>query len=414
MIFFQTIFEFIAAHWGWAAGAVCTLYGGINLFLLTSPYFRSWVRWVLNELLTAPEGIGSPYSRLMGRALDRIDRWLMPKSVEKYGRQWDQIRAKDKLEAARVVTHPFGWPLFDRALLLAFIYPIGLMVLLWVATGWRIPLGDFEVLPDQPSWWWERLALGLAIVLYIGSFKLRSPARLVMQLVALGSAFAVSVAVSVAGTGAVTVAVSVAVAGALGLVWALSGLAANGRGGIGFGLFTLVLFGLLFAAAALGDLGNEGVRTFLIFLGLIPLTNACFDYLSLGLTRLLLRRGQADAGRAILFGVLDLAAAFLFFTALGMTLILLFHVVNTLQGAPVVDLDALFANLRNPEQPGQNAWIYGMIFSTLLPTFLHFSLASFSLIAWIPRQFPEWCWASSTRSLTRTKRPTPSAPFSSA
>jgi hypothetical protein len=40
----------------------------------------------------------------------------------------------------------------------------------------------------------------------------------------------------------------------------------------------------------------------------------------------------------------------------------------------------------------QYFWLYGMIFSTFVPTFVHFSIASWSLISVVPRSWREWLW----------------------
>lgn len=134
--------------------------------------------------------------------------------------------------------------------------------------------------------------------------------------------------------------------------------------------------------------------------------NGCWDYVSLGVTRWLLRAGTRSPARAIFFGVLDFGAALVFFTALGCTLIGAIHLANGLAGQPLVDLGALFDSLRHPAQPGQNVWIYGMIFSTLLPTYAHFAVASFSALAWLPA-LPHWARGWLDSLMTEEEKPDP-------
>ncbi|MFW5641318.1 MAG: hypothetical protein ACOCY0_01000 [Roseicyclus sp.] len=71
----------------------------------------------------------------------------------------------------------------------------------------------------------------------------------------------------------------------------------------------------------------------------------------------------------LLWGLLDLALACLLFLALGTTLIVVIHGLNTFAGAPLVDLPALLAAIH--ETPGDYLWLYEMLFSTILPTALH-------------------------------------------
>ncbi len=57
--------------------------------------------------------------------------------------------------------------------------------------------------------------------------------------------------------------------------------------------------------------------------------------------------------------------------------------LNGLGAAPLLDLGALFTDIRG--DPGAYWWLYVTLFSTLLPTLLHFVLASFSaLLAIMP------------------------------
>ena len=124
--------------------------------------------------------------------------------------------------------------------------------------------------------------------------------------------------------------------------------------------------------------------TLIVFLALLPLLNAVFDFFSIGLTRFLLRRGAVSAGSGALGWALgDLASALVFFALLGLALVTMIQWLNGLGAAPLLDLGALFADIR--ADPGAYWWLYVTLFSTLLPTLLHFVLASFSaLLAIMP------------------------------
>ena len=116
----------------------------------------------------------------------------------------------------------------------------------------------------------------------------------------------------------------------------------------------------------------------------MPLLNAVFDFISIGLTRWLLRRGAVSVGFGALGWALgDLASALGFFALLGLVLVTMVHWLNEMAAVPLLDLAALFADLR--ADPGPYLWLYVTIFSTLLPTLLHLVLASFSaLLAVMP------------------------------
>ena len=119
----------------------------------------------------------------------------------------------------------------------------------------------------------------------------------------------------------------------------------------------------------------------IVSLGLLQLFNALFDFLSTGLTRYLLRLG-IDEKRAAWRAILDGLGGIAIFFALGCTLITFFTFVTPADGAPLVDLAQLFANLRTA--PGDYIWLMMTLFSTLLPTLVHLSLVLLTLALHYP------------------------------
>ena len=126
-----------------------------------------------------------------------------------------------------------------------------------------------------------------------------------------------------------------------------------------------------------------------MFLALLPLVNAVFDWLSLGLTRTLLRLAQVQltAGhplRASLFGLVDLVVALGFLVALALTATALLQTTNLLLPASATgagfDLHTTFAAFCRPGIAWEYGWVYVTLFSTLIPTVLHLSLAVFALL----------------------------------
>ena len=124
-----------------------------------------------------------------------------------------------------------------------------------------------------------------------------------------------------------------------------------------------------------GDILGEA-RAIFLFLGVFPLINALFDVVSYAITLTLLRLGK-NARLPILLGFVDLFAAMVLFLALGACLTVVIAAMNQLAGVPLVDLGTMFAGVR--ENPGENLWLFFMLFSTILPTALHFAISLLGL-----------------------------------
>ena len=132
------------------------------------------------------------------------------------------------------------------------------------------------------------------------------------------------------------------------------------------------------------DSDQRNWRAFvLVTLGLLPLFNKLFDFASTGLTCYLLRMGL-DQKRATWWAVLDGLSGIAIFFALGCALIAFITCVIPADGVPLLDLAQLFANLRSA--PDDYIWLMIKLFSTLLPTLLHLSLAALTLAL----QYPTW------------------------
>jgi hypothetical protein len=127
---------------------------------------------------------------------------------------------------------------------------------------------------------------------------------------------------------------------------------------------------------------QESARLLFLFLGVLPLLNALFDTVSYAVTLTFLRRGLR-ARLPLLWGVADLAVACVLFLALGATLVAAVHGLNGLAGVPLLDLGALFAGVYTA--PWDYVWLYLMLFSTILPTALHFLVSLLGLQGVWPR-----------------------------
>ncbi|OED42094.1 hypothetical protein AB833_08005 [Chromatiales bacterium (ex Bugula neritina AB1)] len=122
--------------------------------------------------------------------------------------------------------------------------------------------------------------------------------------------------------------------------------------------------------------------TLLLFLGILPVFNAPLDWLSFGITRGLLRSivgGGHGAGWSLFWALADVVLALLLLVLVAATtwggVYLMNQVALWAGGAVVVDLDNLLRQLRAGNWR-ENLWIWLMLGSTLIPTAIHFLIAS--------------------------------------
>src|SRR6266849_3534247 len=199
---------------------------------------------------------------------------------------------------------------FDRCLSLALIYPIAAIFVIWVVSGHvgpaEIPLG----LQAYTAAWRRELAAGLSgfsiplfhrslmFVMWQVAIAVSLVAGVVAGVVAI--AFAVAFSRAIAGAGAVAIAfagaVTFVVAGAVTISNDLA--VQNHRQGIFLLLFLFAAIIVCLGAATLLSHFETWVLIgpLLLFLGLLTLLNAPFDWVSLGMTRALLRRGLELGG----------------------------------------------------------------------------------------------------------------------
>ena len=285
----------------------------------------------------------------------------------------------------------WSFGLLNATMALALAYPILAITIQWL-WGSAIDFGGQEVMAASPPpariftalwlgssvlvylfagasksrWHWPLFILATGILLlgpiYADSFAV--PRNVVVAAVLAGAgAVAGSLAVAVAGAGAVAVAEKHS---SRPMAWHL--------------LYCGVLVALLILAIKMPDDFGAGQRNqavfFVLTLALLPLVNAVFDFASVGLTRYLLRLGL-EQKRAAWRAVLDGLGGIAIFFALGCTLIAFVTFVVPADGVPLVDLTQLFADMRRA--PGDYIWLMVTLFSTLIPTLLHLSVAVLTL-----------------------------------
>lgn len=355
----------------WLIGAPLVTFVG----LMSIPAFRKTTtsptdraRWMK---LLRDDRPAERYRSVMRGWLDWLETWL---SVDE-AQQGPAQRA-------------WSFGLLNFTMALALAYPILAITVQWLA-GHAIDFGGQEVIAASPlqARIFVLVWLGSSLILYL--FAARSKPRwqwplliLVSGIHILGSIYADSFAVpnNVAGAFAVAFAVAGAVAVAFTekrsrrpLVWRLlyCGVLMAGAGVV---IKTSDVFG--------GGQRNQAVFLMLTLV-LLPLFNALFDFVSVGLTRHLLRMGL-DQKRAAWRAVLDGLGGIAIFFALGCALIIFITFVIPADGVPLLDLAQLFANLRSA--PGDYIWLMITLFSTLLPTLVHLSIAALTMAL----QYPAW------------------------
>ena len=353
------------------------------------PYWRDLLRH---------DGAAERYRSVMRRGLDWLD---------------SRLSAHEAPQGPAQKAWSFG--LLNATMALALAYPILAITIQWLC-GSAIDFGGQEVMAASPpqARIFTAVWLGSSVLVYLFAGASKSRWRWTLVILATGilllglifaDGFAVpgniavagTVAVASVGAGTVAVAFTGPVAGAVAGVGAVAFVApvlvaATSAGTVAGAeerssrpmarrlLFCGVLVALLIVAIKMPDDFGAGQRNqavfFMLTMGVLPLVNAVFDFASVGLTRYLLRLGL-EQKRAAWPAVLDGLDGIAIFFALGCTLIAFVTFVVPADGVPLVDLTQLFADMRRA--PGDYIWLMVTLFSTLIPTLLHLSVAVLTL-----------------------------------
>ena len=347
-------------------------------------------------------------------------------------------------------------PAFDRCLLLALIYPIAAIILIWAISNHIGPAEAALGLKDREAW---RRAVAVAALAFAafaafqaaGAEGMRrvvlTALALAISLIgaaagALAGAVVVGGAAAVTGVGASAIAIANAIAfadtdavavlfaGAIVVVFAVAlalAVAVPVTGVIStivFGLFTGIVVIAVVAGGAVADArsrknGWQGVfllifeigmlvlcigapaalaplptwdpsGPLLLFLGLLTLINAPFDWLSIGLTRALLRRGlERKEWWPYLYAVVDAILASVIIALLAVTMAAGVQAFDDLAvysgGARILPpmaqfLDAIKAAPGKPEY----WWVYATLFSTMLPSVINLFIGGVALARGVP------------------------------
>jgi hypothetical protein len=358
-------------------------------------------------------------------------------------------------------------PAFDRCLLLALIYPIATIFLIWAVSGHVGPAEKalfLSYLPGlqrgfvvaaagfqgfvlrrlmqttHPAW----LTLVAAVAFLVGAALVDFlwVAGYTDLALSLRAAFGVAAAFAFAGAGLVIGSGAPAVGliifgfavGSFGMtIRPLFPLGTGARDilafvvpfalcmGVVFGIGVLLIrvitikqrwlgvFLLLFLPAMIvACLGAADVLSpmtlwerfgpFLLFIGLLTLLNAPFDWASLGLTRALLRRGLELGGWwPYLLALVDACLAGVIIALLALTMVLGVQAFDELAvhggGEPVLPLDTLFDGIaKNPAAP-EYWWAYALLLSSMIPSLINLAIGGKAFtrgIPWLARLLLQW------------------------
>jgi hypothetical protein len=127
----------------------------------------------------------------------------------------------------------------------------------------------------------------------------------------------------------------------------------------------------------------------LLFLGLLTLLNAPFDWASLGLTRALLRRGLELGGWwSYCLALADAGLAALIIAALALTIVVGVQAFDALANhggrKPVLPLDALFNGIAAQPAASEYWWLHALLLSTMIPSLVNLVIGGTSQARGLP------------------------------
>lgn len=138
-------------------------------------------------------------------------------------------------------------------------------------------------------------------------------------------------------------------------------------------------------------LNSRGYLKVFLFFGVLSLINAPFDWLSLGLTRGLLRKGLRMGGLApVWLGALDVLLSTLIIAALAVAAVIAIQVFNRMAGDEILDVFGLLNGISLEWWRAEYWWVYVMILSTQLPSLVNLAIGATALFRGIPG-LQKWC-----------------------
>lgn len=366
------------------------------------------------------------YLSMLGHGLYRV--------AQRYTKdQWELIASMDNTgwTGRMFGINPFTVGSYHFCLRLALAYPLLGIVLVWGGGGTPI-IGGQQLLFESASAGQRLLVLmSFCLFLFMGwknHFEIRwIKALLVFTIIgAIFIATEVSIGVTAAliallisflthGLGAVATGFLVAarvggniatVIAALLLVAVLIGknyideLDDSKQATIRGWLFVNLLYICAVAALIIWSLPRAETKEMIllpVFLTLLPLLNGVIDWLSLGFTRGLLhaiRRRRHFGLLAVGWAILDIVIALVFLFLITSITTLVMGGLNGLSHywieRPLLDLQQIFDGLSSDPLHINYWWIHFMMFTTLIPTLVHFFSAAYALVLSVRPDYRRW------------------------
>ena len=330
-------------------------------------------------------------------------------------------------------------PAFDRCLLIALIYPIMTIIIIWAISGHVGPAEQALHLPPNVSDWGRAAAVagcGFSGFAFWRFMWTQQRSRLILWC-ALWFAGAVTAAIGIARTVASGVALFGitlfgSALGGLPFVFAVSG--ASFRGSVSFAFVVATILGVsspgvgilaMAGAVAVLWVSETSVRRgwqgaflsaflasvtlvclaaarlltalemldiagpLLLFLGLLTIINAPCDWAALGLTRALLRRGLELGGWwPYTLGLVDAGLAAVIIAALVLAMVVGVQAFDALAeyggGRPVLPLEAFFDGIAAYPGAPEYWWVYALLLSSMIPSLINLIIGGTSLLRGAP------------------------------
>jgi hypothetical protein len=129
----------------------------------------------------------------------------------------------------------------------------------------------------------------------------------------------------------------------------------------------------------------------LLFFGLLTLINAPVDWLAVGFTRALLRRGLARGGWwPFYYALIDIVVASVLVATLAFAMVLAVQTFDDIAvlragpGARILPLQPLLDGLARLPKAYENWWVWILLFSSMIPSILNLSIAIASFLRGLP------------------------------
>lgn len=358
------------------------------------------------------------YARAMGSTLDWID---------------DRLSAGELMHGLGPARIAWSSRLAQGTMMLAIAYPILFATAQWlggnsieISEGFKLPIGSpaarayvavwiggicvASYFVNVAQWCWRLPLFALAIaILFIGNSQLETagaPSAVAISgsfalafafsgIFAIAFAFTISIIATLAHTITNTISlwniVSIFAATTIPAISALKLVSIVALKEVTYGPMTLrwcgIFLGLLSTISIMIRLNPPannfpGQPSLIFLIGILPILNGLADFASLGLTRLLLRKGLKND--TLKLAIYDALGGITIFLLLGFATIAWLHVVRFSDGTPLMDLNGLFEGLKT--RPEDYWWLGLLLVTTLVPTTVHLSIGLLTILI----QYPSW------------------------